>query len=269
MPLTPWREAVQLPILPSHREPDWNLDDLHKVLEQAHRRCGNAVWNHDVTLCLSGGLDSSLSLAILVKLYGAKRIIACTIGSRPDHPDVRYAKMAAEAFGVSHSVFIPSQSWIDRAKIELTVMCEKDISDGNAGVLLFYQFLNGCDVRKIISHDGIDELMGGYWPHRQHEGNEDLQRQAFHAEWGRLADVHLFPLERKAHICKVEVLFPYLQREVIEYIRRIPLCERTSRAESKMPLRALARQLGVPEPIIARKKVGFCSALALPTDLPS
>lgn len=269
MPLTPWREAVTLPILPSFEEPDWNLDDLHKVLEHAHRRCGNAVWNPYITLCLSGGLDSSLSLAILVKLYGTKRITACTIGSHSDHPDVRYAKMAAEAFGVSHSIFIPSQSWIDRAKVELSMMRGEAVTDGNAGVLLFYQFLNGCDVRKIISHDGIDELMGGYWPHRQHEGNDDLQREAFDTQWKRLADVHLLPLERKAKICEIEVVFPYLQREVIEYIRRIPLSERTSRVESKMPLRALARRLGVPEPIIARRKIGFCSALALPESLPS
>ncbi|HBK33597.1 TPA: hypothetical protein DEP34_04950 [Candidatus Uhrbacteria bacterium] len=269
MPLTPWREAVTLPILPSFQEPAWNLDDLYKALEHAHHHCGNAVWNPYITLCLSGGLDSSLSLAILVKLFGARRITACTIGSDPDHPDVRYAKMAAETFGVSHAILIPTKPQIDRAKIELAMIPGEDVSDGNAGVLLFYQFLNGCNIKKIISHDGIDELVGGYWPHRQYEGNENLQCEDFDAQWKRLADVHLHPLERKALICGVDVVFPYLQREVIEYIRRIPLCERTSKAESKMPLRALARRLGVPEPIIARRKIGFCSALALPESLPS
>jgi len=269
LPLTPWREAVKLPILPPKHPEPWSLTGLYQVLELVHRRCGNAVWNPFVTLCLSGGLDSSLSLAILVELYGAKRITTYTIGSHSDHPDIRYAKMAAKHFGVSHAVYIPRQNEIERAKVELAQIPGEIVSEGNAGVLLLYQFINYCGTTDVLSHDGIDELLGGYWAHRAHEEDPELQHQAFDMEWRRLADVHLLPLERKAGICGVRVVFPYLQEYVIEYIRRIPLCDRTSKAESKMPLRALARQLNVPEPIITRQKVGFCSALTDPDSLPS
>jgi asparagine synthetase B (glutamine-hydrolysing) len=46
----------------------------------------------------------------------------------------------------------------------------------------------------------------------------------------------------------------------VKYISGIPVHERTSHDESKIPLRNIARKYLPPE-IIERQKIGFCSGL--------
>jgi len=76
-----------------------------------------------------------------------------------------------------------------------------------------------------------------------------------------LPSQHLIPLDRKADSLGLMAFLPYLQKPFVDYATQIPLAERTSRKESKMPLRRIAEKLGVPEIALKRDKTGFVDAL--------
>jgi len=118
---------------------------------------------------------------------------------------------------------------------------------------------------------GIDELLGGYWDHRKETDIEKI-RLAFEKRWSLLAEEHLLPMSCKARHFGVSLIFPYLSREVIDYISRIPVEERTSREESKIPLRKIALNenylpFSVTAQILQRKKLGFCDAMENAADI--
>lgn len=250
------REVLKLPVVSNDNEEEWCLGELGVVLERAHRsaaeECMAANKDEAVYVCLSGGLDSTLGLAFVRRAFPNARIVAHTIAFGENHADIVYAKLAAKAFEAEHRIVVPV-----RMEIEELLRCQKI---GSVGVHLLYEALNFESVGCVIAHDGIDELMGGYWRHRAFIDSA-LKRGEFELLWSVLYRDHLAQLHKVADYAGVTVVLPYLVREVVEYIARIPLDERTDRAESKKPLRALALKYGVPQAIIARRKLGFCDAM--------
>lgn len=249
------KNVLKLPVI-SEEDNEWCLGALETVLDAAQRavavECMDRNDDGSIHICLSGGLDSTLGLAFVRRAFPDARIVAHTVVINENHADLVHAKLAVEAFGVEHRIVVP-------AKIELDEVLERE-KVGSAGVHILYDALEYEDVKCVIAHDGIDELMGGYWSHRAFT-DPVLKRGEFELHWQRLFSNHLEQLQMVATRARVVVLLPYLIRQVVEYASRIPLDERTDRAESKKPLRALARILGVPEATIARQKLGFCDAM--------
>lgn len=258
-----WREVIGMPVISRGIRP---LSWLGDELEKAFFDCGTACMTQNgglIATCLSGGLDSSLALAMLRVWFNPELICAFTIGGSENHPDVQISREVAKHFGVDHFVYIPNLAEIDSAERILSkVSSEKQATRGDCGVFLLYKYIAARGIGAVLAHDGIDELMGGYWKHRS-QANEEETREVFEKYWLELADKHLIPLEKSARYWGVDVLLPYLQKRVVRFISEIPLASRTSRAESKMPLRKLARQYCVPASVISRSKRGFCDALDL------
>ncbi|MFH1430115.1 MAG: asparagine synthase-related protein [Candidatus Uhrbacteria bacterium] len=255
-----WRDATDGPFMlaPS----SWSVDVLERRLLEAHRECAQMCMeaNHgSLAMTLSGGLDSTLSLAMLRSIYPGSDIRTYTVGGSRKHPDLQFGEMAARTFGCTPCLVIPTRLERIRVRKELAAHGSQ-VTDGAVGVYCLYRRLAKDKARIAIAHDGIDELMGGYWNHRASD-DEQKMRSAFEYFWSRLVPDHLLPLERTAVRAGARPVFPYLHPRVVAYIARIPLTDRTSREESKKPLRALARRFGVPEEIIARTKRGFCDAL--------
>lgn len=248
-----WRDVVRLPIFDSGRA--WDLDQLESVLRKAIANCAQVCLESQgmIFTTLSGGLDSSFSLAILRQLHPEALIQTFTIGSNENHPDIKFAQIVSEKFQTKHHQLIPNGMEIEKAREEIT-----EESPGEIGVHLLYQSIARLKPKFIIVHDGIDELLGGYWGHREYD--DDRQRLAFEKYWGELIEKHLIPLEKIARSFNISLLFPYLQLPLVKYIMSIPFSERTSRKESKIPLRLIARKY-LPESIINRKKIGFCDNL--------
>jgi asparagine synthetase B (glutamine-hydrolysing) len=131
--------------------------------------------------------------------------------------------------------------------------------EGDESVLLMYEFIASFAPYSVIVHDGIDELLGGYWAHRSSKSIYGQER-AFKHFWARLEKDHLLPLERAANRFEISLIFPYLQKQIVDYITGIPVNRRTSHDESKIFLRWIAKKY-LPEEIIERKKIGFAEAL--------
>ena len=254
----------------------WTLDDLEKVLSAAILASAIECIKYNrgsIFMALSGGLDSSFCLAVIRRYFGEDLpIFTFTVGTTKQHPDVQYAEKVAKIFKTNHHSIIADDDLLS------VVAYVKDIHQeffwgeigriAGAGPLLllraiekhaatFKPKLGGAP--RLIVHDGIDELLGGYWEHRKHKTLQQ-QEAAFKMIWSKLYDNHLRPLGKKAEFYNVVPLFPYLQPTVVEYISHIPLQERTSHEVSKIPLREIARKY-LPRSIIQRQKIGFCDAL--------
>ncbi|MEK7598711.1 MAG: asparagine synthase C-terminal domain-containing protein [Patescibacteria group bacterium] len=257
--LTSWREAVTLPVIGFPAR--WSSRALERVLTNSIHRCARFALRRDgaIATTLSGGLDSSFCLAKIRETCGEKiMIFTFTIGGNESHPDVKHARIISKMFKTIHVEIIPKQEHLIEAETILK-KTQPSVTHGDIAVFLAYQKIASHDFRIAISHDGIDELLGGYWDHRKALTMKE-KKAAFVDRWARLSNEHLLPLEASARHFDIGVALPYLQREVVRYISRIPLNKRTSKEESKIPLREIARKY-LPIEIIERKKMGFCSAL--------
>ena len=260
MSLSVVEEVLALPIL-SNENPNWDINILEEKLLEAVKNC--LPQKRPVSISLSGGVDSSLMTAMVRKIIGPKREIhTFTIARNEEHPDILYARIASKKFHTKHHEYFPGLQTIAWAIEQVRAIKRgKEIQKGNDAVFLFHAYISGY-TKEIITCDGIDEIMGGYWDHCDPDNNfRGNQKAAFKYHWQKLKPHHLENLEIISNLCRVEVKLSYLQEDFVKYAITIPLKDRTDIDESKKPLRVLARKYGIPKEIIERKKLGFCDAL--------
>lgn len=196
-------------------------------------------------LALSGGLDSSLLLYFMLKVH--KEVRAFTIGGSDRHRDVYYAVLAAEELGrTRHLYYVPSQEEID-ADIDQ----EGDLK-GDKATRLFYKFVKTY-TPEIISGDGIDEFMCGYYDHQSYP-----TEPAYFRIIRRLWLEQLKPLDRNS--MGVKVYLPYLDAGLLYLLGQIPTYEKVNERERKILMIKMAAGK-IPEEILMRDKIGFCNAL--------
>lgn len=255
-----WKEVISMRIIEkeNHR---WGVDELEIILSKSIEVCAKKCLRDNsgkIYTTLSGGLDSSFCLAVLRRIIDpGVAIHTFTIGGSERHPDIQFARQISRQFKSIHHEFIPTIQEIEKARNELAILNEEGIE--NLGVLLIYKFISGFHPYSVIVHDGVDELLGGYWEHRA--PREKLEKvRVFEDFWHKLEGNHLLPLERKAERFNISLIFPYLQKKVVEYISRIPIEARTTHENSKVPLRDIAERY-LPSEVIRREKKGFNAAM--------
>ncbi|HCP08354.1 MAG TPA: hypothetical protein DIT25_00965 [Candidatus Moranbacteria bacterium] len=259
-----WLDGALLPVIAE--EMTWYPQGLRNVLMEAISNCSEECLgkNGAIVTTLSGGLDSSFCLSRIKEWAGNASLFiqTFTIGESGSHPDIVYARLAVKALGLedNHTEIIPNEKEITWAMRELAkIRPSEKITRGDAAVFLVLKRIAERNFTHFIAHDGIDELLGGYWAHREPRTKKN-RKFAFQRLWAELIPKHLIPLEKSARHFGLQVLLPYLQKEVVEFISHIPVGMRTNRRMSKIPLRTIARKY-LPKEIIQRPKKGFCDAL--------
>lgn len=265
-----WRTAVGLPVITESRP--WNIIELEDVLRRAVEAVDAQATrdnNGKIYTTLSGGVDSTLCLAMIAEMLPADtEIHTFTAGGSSKHPDVQFARIVANLFNTTHHEIIVNE----RAKKVIIAefknfygdspATQLKINQGDHNVWAVYREIVKFGAKSVIAHDGIDELMGGYWKHRQSsELGLEKQSEIFRHFWQQLQSGHLEPLESTAHHFGINLLFPYLQKEVVEYISHIPVQDRASFKSGKMPLKDIARKYVWPKAVVDRQKRGFIDAL--------
>lgn len=256
-----WREVIRLSVVGDSRV--WSLNKLERVLGKAIILCATKCIEDnggDIFTTLSGGIDSSFCVAVMRQAFPKTPIHTFTCGGNYKHPDILAARFVSKIFYTSHFEFIPGPNCVKRAEKEFARFFPKAKDLGDVGV--FYVYKNIAKFHKpksVICHDGIDELLGGYWKHRE-LADEQQKIQVFCEFWNRLECNHLWQLDRTAAHFGISVILPYLQIPVVKFISGIPVHERTSHEVSKIPLREIAKKY-LPHEVITRPKKGFCDAL--------
>lgn len=245
-----------------------------------------------LSLLLSGGIDSSLVLALIRREYPEVPIHTFSLATNHDYPDIVYARKAAKIFCTDHHEKILSISEL----AEYTGEYERGRQHSFRGDINVYIL---CSIaseysKVIVTGDGGDECFGGYWLHKYPLGHketgqisrfEDIHpdsqkhlkemvglgfrdflykakstEEDYEAVWEYFVKVllpnHMEPLLHTAKILNVDVYTPLFSTNLIAFLRTLPIKERTNRKIEK----ALASKY-LPRAIIERKSMGFDVAL--------
>ncbi len=188
-------------------------------------------------LSFSGGVDSSLLLAYLLRL--GRKVRVFTVACDLNHPDIEYSGRVLAYFMDKFKVNIESHS---------------KVLNGITGDDLVHAFYSDVVqwTDSMIAGDGVDEFMCGYYQHQANPTEETYFDFLY-----RLQREQLEPLNKNSG--KVKVYLPYLDNRVTSLLWQIPISEKVDSQERKKITNQLARMAGVPDFVIERRKYGFCT----------
>ena len=245
-----------------------------------------------LSLLLSGGVDSSLVLALIKKVYKEIPIYTFSLAQDKNHPDLAFAGEVAELFGTDHHEIILSSSEYEEFKREHEKVKEYDFK-GDVNVYILCTIASKHS-RVIVTGDGGDECFGGYWLHEYPLGHREMgqiksfedintdvkihlkemvrlgfrdflykskpEREDYDSVWEYFVKImaprHLAPLLHTAKVLNIEVYTPLFSRNLVNFIRKLPYQERIGRKIE----RNLATKY-LPNRIIERESIGFDVAL--------
>ena len=245
-----------------------------------------------LSVLLSGGIDSSLILALLRKIYPKLPISTYSLAKSEDYPDIVFSRRVAEMFGTEHNEIILSDKEFDKFLSEYNKVKRYDFK-GDVNVYILCSLARASS-NIIITGDGGDECFGGYWLHKYPLGHKETgtiesfkeihpisrkylkemvdmgfrnflfkeksQKEDYDAVWEYfvkiMAPVHLAPLWHTAKVLNIQTYTPLFSEELINFLRNQPYTERIGRKLEK----ELA-SVYLPDSVVERESIGFDAAL--------
>jgi len=205
----------------------------------------------------SGGVDSSL-IALIAKKAG-KDFVCYTMGFQEgvskEPEDVIYARKTADELGLNLKIRVISLGEAHKLFKKTVKILGKELSNviniGVGGVVLAcIEMAKKDNVKYLFSGLGSEEVFAGYQRHRE---AEDKQAEC----WRGLLTMYERDLLRDYAIAKSEkimFLTPFLNKDMIVIAMRIPAKFKINDKISKIILREVAQELGLPKNIAWRKK---------------
>lgn len=140
-------------------EQDWQERLLESLGTAVRRR---TIADVEVGVLLSGGLDSSLVVALLARL-GAQRLRTFSIGFSGAHGDeFRYSDLVADTFGTDHQrIRVADEDLVQPVEACIEAMPEPMVSHDCVAFYLLSEVVSAhCPV--VQTGQGADEVLGGY-----------------------------------------------------------------------------------------------------------
>lgn len=135
------------------------LEEMEKRLEEAVRI--RLISDVPLGAMLSGGVDSSLVVALMARNSSAP-VKTFSIGFRKaDFNEAEYARLVAERFGTDHHELIVDPD-ITEVLNQVTAMMEEPFGDSSMVPTYYVSKLARRHVTVALSGDGGDELFAGY-----------------------------------------------------------------------------------------------------------
>lgn len=182
-PQTWWRLNAMRPDQPK-TEGEW-LEAMHQALREAVAS-HNRVADVPVGVLLSGGLDSSLLVALLAE-SGINDLHTFSVGFE-DHPqekgsEFEFSDQVVERYATRHHKFlVPNDQALQRLPEAVAAMAEPMFGQDTVGFYLLGERVSR-EIKVVQSGQGADELFGGYfwYPHMAAETQgSPLERFAKH-----------------------------------------------------------------------------------------
>ncbi len=142
---------------------DVTTDDLATALEEAV--LSRLLSDRPVSLLLSGGIDSTLILSVLVS-SGLQDRVQCFIGETGVSDDAIYARECVTLFGITaRTIHLDYGQTSFSRFLDICSHQEKPFSlNGNAIAMPeMYEAISQNNVPVVLDGSGGDEVFGGYW----------------------------------------------------------------------------------------------------------
>ena len=219
-------------------------EELTASLRSAVRRM---VEGKDVAVAFSGGLDSGI-VAAMTKEY-AHSVKLYTAGVR-DAYDVLESKEVAGILGLEWEHIPVSEDDLEENIREMiAVTGTVNPITLSFEIPLFYVSKNAKE-KYIIGGQGADELFAGY---SKYVGlSEEEFKDLRDADMARLFNFTLNHERMVSEYFGKEILYPYLDREVMDIIGKIDMKDLIPGEVRKENLRKVADEIG--QPVVAAKK---------------
>jgi asparagine synthase (glutamine-hydrolysing) len=173
-----WQLQAASPATP-RSEGEW-LEASRAALVQAVQR-RRVIADVPVGVLLSGGLDSSLLVALLAE-HGGSDLLTFSVGFE-DHPDERgsefeFSDQVAERYATRHhKIHVPNHEVLDRLPEAIDQMAEPMVGQDAVAFYLLAERVSR-HVKVVQSGQGADEVFAGYfwYPQMHHAQGADLER---------------------------------------------------------------------------------------------
>lgn len=222
-----WSLKAERPTLPMS-EHQWT-EAIHAALRDAVKK-RLEIADVKVGVLLSGGLDSSLLVALLAE-QGVHDLMTFSVGFE-DHPEERgnefeYSDAVAEYFGTRHHKYaIPNAEVLRRLPEAVDCMAEPMVSQD---VISFYLLAEQVSktVKVVQSGQGADEVFAGYSWHPRMAAEtgpyiERLQRHYFdrdHAEFASMVAPGLQVGDVTSELLAARLAEPYADEFIDQLLR--------------------------------------------------
>jgi len=245
-----------------------------------------------LSVLLSGGIDSSLVLALLRRVYPKVPVSTFTLAKSKNYPDMVFARKIADLFETKHNEIILSNEEYSRFLDEYAKVKRYDFK-GDINVYILCCFAKAFS-NIIVTGDGGDECFGGYWLHKYPLGHketgmiksfeeihptprkylnemvnmgfrdslykEESQKEDYDTVWEYFVKImaprHLAPLSHTAEVLNIEVYTPLFSERLVNFMRKLPYTERVGRKIERE-----SALMYLPESVIERESIGFDAAL--------
>ena len=251
---------------------NFNYDYVKQQIKKLLFRAVNKRLNADrpIGFLLSGGLDSSLILAIAAKLLKPENIVCFSIGL-PGSQDIIAAQEVVEFLGVKnhHVVNFTLQEAFDTIPDVIRDIGSYDVTTIRASVpqyLLAKYISENTDVKVLLSGEGSDEIHGSYRYFRDAPDNV-----SFDNDRSRLLNnlYHFDNLRTDRTMAShgLEVRVPFLDFKYVEFIMSLS-GEYFRHSREKMEKLIIRESFDkiLPDNILFRSKEAFSDAVSNNTE---
>jgi asparagine synthase (glutamine-hydrolysing) len=164
---------------PAYSEWEW-IEAIHEVLLRAIER-RRTIADVPVGILLSGGLDSSLLVALLAEAGGGE-LFTFSVGFEDQREEkgeeFEYSDLVAELYATNHRRFtIPNREVLARLPEAVDAMTEPMVGQDAVAFYLLGEQVSQ-DVKVVQSGQGADEVFGGYFWYSQMQAatGSDIER---------------------------------------------------------------------------------------------
>ncbi|MBI4465239.1 MAG: asparagine synthase (glutamine-hydrolyzing), partial [Acidobacteria bacterium] len=193
---------------PQQRSIQEVLPEFQQLLEESVRL--RLVAEVPLGVFLSGGLDSSAILAVMSKVIGGERIKTFSVGyvaedaEEEKSNEFEYARMAARKFGAEHHEFRVSATDFRDAIPDLVWHLDEPLADPSCIPLYFISKLARKHITVVLSGEGADEILAGYYIYRKMLMLENLRRSVGPlGTWLASAAATLYPRESGSYYLRM------------------------------------------------------------------
>jgi len=224
--------------LQRYYHPDWfdaktptkklDLVELREGLIEATRK--RLMTDVPLGVLLSGGLDSSLTSSIAMRLLKekGKELHSFSIGLTADSPDALAAKKVADFLGtIHHEVHFTVEEGISILKKLIWHLETYDVTSIRASTPMYFlsKKITELGVRVVLSGEGADEILGGYLYFRNAPNADE-----FHKETIRrvqlLSTADLLRADKSTMAHGLEARVPFLDKQFLEIAMSIDPVEK-------------------------------------------
>ncbi|XP_028033630.1 asparagine synthetase [glutamine-hydrolyzing] [Bombyx mandarina] len=266
---TPGKAPKFEPYVPENKLIDMNVNEkIAYLLEAACRK--RLMSDRRIGCLLSGGLDSSLITAIVVKLakeYKLPYKIQTFAIGMGDSPDLAAARTVADYLGTEHHEVQFDENDIRKELDNVIYHLESyDITTIRASLpmyLLSKYIKEKTDTTVVFSGEGADELAQGYIYFRDAPSEKDAHKESVRL----LSDIYLYDglrADRTTSAFSLELRVPFLDIQFTHHYLSIPpkLRQPQNGVEKHLLRSSFAKSGLLPDCVLWRHKEAFSDGVS-------